>query len=133
MERRYGVEPPVDFAVKPKPEQMTDQEIRIAIAEACGFEWKGTKPYAGATHPDVCLWSRTTDTINYKIPDYPNDLNAMAEAEKTLRDSQTPHYVAILSNICGSAGGKAIGWPYITATARQRATAFLKTTGKWKD
>lgn len=55
---------------------------------------------------------------------YCGDLNAMAEAEMALGDSH--QYLIALSAIC---------MPHhaIHATARQRAEAFARTVGIWKE
>ena len=50
---------------------------------------------------------KTPRGILRDCPDYCNDLNAMHEAEKTLN--------------------------HMTATARERAEAFLRTLGKWEE
>lgn len=113
---------------------MTDTEINIAIAEACG--WK---------HYHLDLWvppQQTNDPDGFSelqcdsLPDYTTDLNAMHEAEKTLID--WVEYRINLSHVVG------IGYApdldicddiksFLSATAAQRAEAFLKTIGKWKD
>ena len=87
---------------------MTPEQQRIAIAEACGED---------------------NDSI-YRdlIPDYLNDLNAMHEAEKIMNNNDWWKFVEHLTNICG--GGTALG---ISATASQRAEAFLRTIGKWEE
>ena len=64
---------------------MTQQEIRVAIAEKCGFEiLRHTENKPGY---EVC------GRLKYKdwqvIPDYCNDLNAMHEAEKVLNSCNT--------------------------------------------
>jgi len=56
--------------------------------------------------------------------DYLNDLNAMHEAEKVLTAKQKGRYAHLLTGSCGRA------WD---ATATQRAQAFLKTLGLWKE
>lgn len=61
-----------------------------------------------------------------ELPDYLTDLNAMHEAEEHLRGHQFQRYAEMLDDIIGSLGG-------IRATARQRAEAFLRTLGKWKE
>ena len=103
---------------------MTPEAQRIAIAEACGWTdifhnsfprgWLGRKP--------------NEDRDSYLIPDYPVDLNAMHEAEKVLSVREKQNYISTLRNICVVAGC----WPE-TATADQRAEAFLRTLGKWED
>jgi len=86
---------------------MSEEQINIAIAEACGWAHPSVQPYA--------------------FPDYCNDLNAMHEAEKTLTRDQ-------IEVFCDQLLPKNHGiWWGIHTTARQRAEAFLKTIGKWKD
>lgn len=99
---------------------MTDQQINWEIALVCGWIY-----YDGWHHPDG----------KSELPNYCNDLNAMHEAEKTL----WPMEPIFLSTYCEllmksrypSEWGSA--WGYIHATARQRAEAFLRTIGKWKE
>lgn len=92
---------------------MTNEQINIAIAEACGWAHPSVQPYA--------------------FPDYCNDLNAMHEAEKVLPRQlyhvdywQTGYgrFQTIVSEMTVT--------PF-SATARQRAEAFLKTIGKWEE
>ena len=92
---------------------MTDTEVNIAIAKACGWT---------LFEHDGGLWSglHNGTYINYKcgiskehaekvcFPNYHGDLNAMHEAEKVIAEM-------------------------VHATARQRAEAFLRTIGKWKE
>ena len=80
---------------------MTDEQINAAITEAIDADphWKCAK-------------------------DYCTDLNAMHEAEKTLRGGEWDTYVDLLADT----------WIEVAhATARQRAEAFLKTIGKWEE
>lgn len=99
---------------------MSDEQINIAIAEACG--WK-----------DVWLPDRSglpvgtsPENIFGHIPRYCNDLNAMHEAEKVLTRDQ-------IEVFCEQLLPKHHGiWWGIHTTARQRAEAFLKTIGKWE-
>jgi hypothetical protein len=60
-------------------------------------------------------------------PDYLNDLNAMHEAEATLRFDDRNHYIDRLGETYHDS------WEFCTATAAQRAEAFLRTIGKWED
>ncbi len=103
---------------------MTPESKRISIAEACG--WKMT-PISRAfdVHPKFRHVDHTLDqefTIN-ELPDYLGDLNAMAEAEKVLSPDQGWEYATHLA-VMGN------GW---SATAAQRAEAFLRTLNLWKD
>jgi hypothetical protein len=91
---------------------MTPKAQRIAIAEACGtMRWS----YA---LPQKCVAA--------SVPKYPEDLNAMHEAEKVLNQGQKEDYFFIILNFYGN-------WPKaIQATAAQRARAFLRVIEKWE-
>ena len=101
---------------------MTPEQQRIAIAEACG--WKPDKRGLGWLSPHGYYSPE---------PDYLNDLNAMHEAEKII-PRQLFHvdywqkgygrFQQILSGLTIT--------PY-SATASQRAEAFLRTIGKWEE
>lgn len=113
---------------------MHPEEQRIAIAKACG-------------------WTKfTPDTIQYTacradgkwgmIPDYLNDLNAMAEAFNTLPESTHVTYGRHLQEICNEGlVGYIPCYPedfaglarIAHATAAQRAEAFLKTLNFWTE
>jgi hypothetical protein len=101
---------------------MTSEAQRIAIAQACG--WKvclsslqsGMDCYIGGT-PD-------TATRRIPIPDYLNDLNAMADAEKMLTMEQKERYGKALAV-------KGWSWDIWHASAGQRAEAFLRVKGLW--
>ena len=97
------------------------QRIRIAIAQACG--WK---------HVSGERWVRKEEdhVFGYSPPHYSSDLNAMHEAEKVLKgDRQKGDYVDWLHRITKASRVFAI----THATAAQRAEAFLRTLGKWRD
>lgn len=100
---------------------MTPEAQRIAIATACGWTWKPELfgIIQGPHHP-----SGARD-----VPDYPNSLDAMHEAEKVLDVHQRMSYLFTLVEICsgkGSGNGEAA-----FATAPQRCEAFLRTIGRW--
>jgi hypothetical protein len=142
---------------------MTPEAQRIAIAEACGwkessYEEEGLLvPTAGV---NTELWISSTgqrfDKFSiqpcYYLPDYLSDLNAMHEAEKVLemdehseRASSRPQdhaplrYYHFLLLIVRGEGMEATNFsPFdyfkmATATAAQRAEAFLRTLNLWKD
>ena len=112
---------------------MTNEQINIAIAEACG--WEPRKDTDG----NIIAWQSPGAYRAFSpddLPDYCNDLNAMHEAEETLdlqkagvfaeqlrvtvyRTTRLPHVDS------GS-------FAHVHATASQRAEAFLKTIGKWE-
>lgn len=77
------------------------------------------------------------------VPHYPSDLNAMAEAEKTLGPRDREVYASILSGDPTVPSPESyIGYiefpaadvfeAFIHASAAQRAEAFLCTLGKWE-
>ena len=111
-----------------KPEQQ-----RIAIAEACG--WKPGKCPCGE---DICNAWKTPAGDNWEyVPDYLNDLNAMHEAEKVLTYEQAEEFVEqlYLADQKNNLAENPPPWRFnvASATAAQRAEAFLKTIGKWED
>jgi hypothetical protein len=113
---------------------MTDDQINIAVAEACGWTecehveslglCKGKHENAPAQYP----------TGHSQLPDYCNDLNAMHWAEMNLPlgrkrkqwDDSRAEFRSYLRLISGYFGS-------VHATARQRAEAFLRTIGKWEE
>lgn len=92
----------------------------IAIAKACG--WKVEQLKSG------WLWTKPgyTPRLNEGPPPYTSCLNAMHEAENTLKGYDRIRYHDIL---CGLLGNENIHGTF--ATADQRAEAFLKTLGLW--
>jgi hypothetical protein len=98
---------------------MTNEQINIAIAETCGFakdwDFKRAQPCRG--------WCVTS------LPDYCNDLNAMHEAEKILSDESHADYACELVKTIRQNGE---WFESVSATAAQRAEAFLKTINKWE-
>jgi len=121
---------------------MTNEEIRIKIAEACG--WVKQPVWVNCLGGDVhewrkdgCLTERCVGGHSLQeLPDYLNDLNACAEFEKTLRGNKLDWYEHNLGRVVfkdttdddwsDSLGSSANTKP-LHASARQRAIAFLKT------
>ena len=105
---------------------MTNQEINRLIAEAC-------PTVAGVWSDGELRW----DSKLRPVPtcfDPVNDLNAMHEAEKVLTSWTDEN--AFQVNLLKSSGGlpsQGFCWLICHATARQRAEAFLRTLGKWKE
>jgi len=109
---------------------MTPEEQNIAIAEACG--WKPRKHCNG-------FYRKGNEGWVEKLPSYTTCLNAMHEAEKfyvfnkDLDGKAGPnsytYWSALLEVIRRSGDGN----NHTSATAAQRAEAFLRTLGKWKD
>jgi hypothetical protein len=109
---------------------MTDEQVNIAIAEACGWKFEQTEEGGKIIYPNgfVCEFTPFSWALEkfYKIiPNFCGDLNAMHEAEKTLDYEQ-------LCNMQESIKFHHAVIPF-HATAYQRAEAFLWTIGKWEE
>ena len=117
---------------------MNNEKQRIAIAEACG--WKNVKL---TNHEEVDIDSRSTiywsgftglppefrhHLNRVRVPDYLTDLNAMHDAEKGMSDDNAEKFRAWLLQVNGYNHDRVV-----SCTAAQRAKAFLKTIGKWKE
>lgn len=100
-----------------KIESLTDEQKRIAIAEACGWikvrqHWE--KQENGETVSAYCNDSHA----HRQLPDYLNDLNAIHEAEKAaiIGEHEDSYYFYLHGMGCEKIA---------FATAAQRADAFL--------
>ena len=99
---------------------MTDEQMRIKIAEACG--WKPDKRGLGWLSSHGCY---------DPLPDYLNDLNACSEFEATLTREEQFKYQDALIEAHKFGHTTPVGFAFIitTSTPLQRAAAFLKTKG----
>ncbi len=97
---------------------MSPEQQRIKIAEACPFVKKATTD--SPLEYDYSWFDKRGHAQRF---DPLNDLNAMHEAEKVLSPDQGYEYATHLA-VMGT------GW---SATAAQRAEAFLKCLGLWKE
>jgi hypothetical protein len=104
---------------------MNEQKMNVAIAEACGWTEISTR----------CMWGLPpgaeddgTEHCLKHFPNYTRDLNAMHKAEKTLSLSRFWDYADELNKIVSGELGKD---SYISATAMERAEAFLRGIGKF--
>ena len=104
-------------------DEMKDREINVEIAITQGWQPKEMAP-----NGERWLFWRTRKNMiiesQLEPPNYCTDLNAMHEAEKTLKGMELYEYIAQLFDLCYEA---------TIATARQRAEAFLRTLGKWEE
>jgi len=114
---------------------MNPEAQRIAIAEVCGwFDFR-----RDLTNPSLLLGTKSFGHIGceeFEVPNYPASLDAMHEAENVLTPQQQADYYRELHAILhkGMMSLRHQQWlPVIRATAAQRAEAFLRTIGKWKD
>lgn len=93
---------------------MTQDEMRIAIAEKCGWHIHDANAFFGR-HVDGCH--------SATLPDYCNDLNAIAVAEGALGYPEIVQYRDALTLI---ALEDESAMPYWCATAAQRAEAICR-------
>jgi hypothetical protein len=113
---------------------MTDDQIRIAIAEWCGWTFQ---PMTG---PLGCPWVMPSATKwedrMPQPPDYPNDLNAVHEVENIINSNTDLGYaydMALCKLVNAYEEGLCNHVRLYHATARQRCEALLKTVGLWKE
>jgi hypothetical protein len=112
---------------------MSPQAQRIAIAEV--FGWKQTHiVQMGKKGKFVSTYRKGRGNLRQSLPDYLNDLNAMHEAEKVLMAEWKEKYLDVLSGFTEGRRNPDYVWhTTVFATAAQRAEAFLRTIGKWKE
>ena len=116
---------------------MNPEQQRIAIADACGWKLHSEldKTWCAPHQTDCPLVAELIP-----LPDYPNDLNAMHEAESFIRNAQAQMRYASETLIAmgfddlveSSDLNVDYCWHAMGATAAQRAKAFLKTLNLWK-
>jgi hypothetical protein len=107
--------------------------INIAIAEACG--WTDAE-IIGKENPTPfgIMPNERNEGDNYRlIPNYCNDLNAMHEAEGFLGPKDYQSFRWILWGLVKRPLVTEWFRAQLSATARQRAEAFLRTIGKWEE
>lgn len=130
---------------------LTDEQLNIAVAEACGRFWhsfycprckRNIRYFDPVTPEEAKVRNEEISGAGYHmpaggcgeklqtcIPDYLTDLNAMHEVEKGLtREQQNQYMIAIHYTVFGRDLKRVPGfiWANFTATARQRASAFLR-------
>lgn len=133
---------------------MTPKAQRIAIAEACGWRcevigagwciYRSDGKVASSGHrADNDIQSLTdyirifygplNSYVKHPLPDYLNDLNAMAAAEEYVdRDNYYDNLIRVVAKYNDPLpASECIGTH--RATAAQRAEAFLRTIRKWVD
>lgn len=123
---------------------MNPEQQRIALAEACGWEYVYNDPerypYWLAPKGD-CRYGNLLDANLFPkaFPNYLNDLNAMRDAEQQLWEMDWSFRTIFndhLANIIKRRKVNRNEWDAETlldATAAQRAEAFLRTIGKWTE
>lgn len=139
---------------------MTNEEIRIAVAELCGYTW--SKPHFGHDsiwhvtpispgqddlwNDDSSKWAGEPHDVQQEIqllPNYPESLDACREFENKLNTEQFYAYWDILYamispiNLVIEKQKQKVRWKgqveCARATPLQRCEAFLSLHNKWKD
>jgi hypothetical protein len=113
--------------------------MRVEIAALMGFD--GILSTVLVKGEYILRGSKADDPYEFlDVPDYPRDLNACAEMEKTLTEEQLPIYAHHLAQITVHMLGS--GWWDQTAdevakiahaTALQRCEAFCRVKGIYHD
>lgn len=104
---------------------LTDEEIRIKVAEACG--WEVISDTLCNVKPDK-NGDPEIEPIA-PLPNYPADLNACAEFEKTLTDEEWGVYSAEIVSLTLWDRATDTVKRILQATARQRCLAYLCVKG----
>lgn len=133
---------------------MSDDEINLAIAEACGWQAEhyehkcdGTTIFrcgacGGLGHSNCYGDGRGAVSFSCSVspccdeavpPDYCGDLNEMHEAEKVIAEMGVNKWWKYVGNLLRHNPVPFGSETAVHATARQRAEAFLRTIGKWKE
>jgi hypothetical protein len=119
---------------------MNQQEQRIAIAQACGWDYHNRHPIHGKQ--SVKSWyyrdSNITVSDESSLPDYVKDLNEMHEAEEALHNKNHAQLCVVYRDYLNEfmerdqshVNAQGLGYH---ATAAQRAEAFLRTLNLWKE
>ena len=114
---------------------MTNEQINIAIAEACGivgpFENRWIRGYEMEGGDAYGLTGFKKDELVF-VADYFNDLNAMHKAEEVMTEMQRCDYSEHLYELARNHQEKTGKWRFVSMNAAQRAEAFLRTIGKWE-
>jgi len=117
---------------------MTNEQINIAIAKACGWKNLEIEDFSEYGVPCFMLMGSNHTGTRLMPPDYCNDLNAMHEAVREvftdsnmqLDYSRTLIFVIKKSSpICKRFFSD---FDLATATARLHAETFLRILGKWE-
>ena len=116
---------------------MKDAEINIAIAETMGWtECRAAiKGAGGGTRFPTAHGKPPGRKYEADCLDYCNDLNAMHEAEACIGARWVTYCNILLEIVEPEPRSLEVChyWNLLHATARQRAEAFLRTLGKWKE
>jgi len=108
---------------------MTPEQIRIAVAQECGWVRVDVPPNSP--------WEASPGTGNkiwwhpHQLPHYEEDLNAINEASSWVEDRKWSDYLMHVIQDKERCGAVEARYKTAKATALQRAEAFLRTKCKW--
>lgn len=112
---------------------MNEQDQRIAIAEACGWEFH---PECGPLDFPWVYRPTKARAATETLPNYLHDRNAMQSALLTLNPEQQRQFMEELATLVEADGYQIDAdhaWRTVTAKLEHYSKAFLKTIGKWKE
>ena len=115
---------------------MTPEQMRVAIAESVGWRSVHTHKQTRIVLGENPI--RKDDFYYDNVPDYLNNLNAMHEIEKNTTNEYWEQ-LAILTlthydfNLYGESVPASAWKDFAHATALQRAEAYLRIKGLWKE
>ena len=118
---------------------MTEETQRVVIARECGWADVELRLYNEGTGMDHHVWtSGVLGRGGREIPDYLRDLNACREFEVIIAENgKADRFLCKLSEIVTGKTcwkiSEANHWECATATAAERAEAFLRVMGIWVD
>lgn len=98
---------------------MNPEQQNKTIAKHCGWRQSKSSMWEGWWH------QKGKHTYQRFCPDYCNDLNAMHEAENSMKIDDLKHYQIMLCDWLEADWGR--------ASASTRAEAFLRTLNLWED
>lgn len=116
---------------------MTDDELRLAVAKACGYRWYGVDKEAWLAMPGrtgllpcgVVEIDNPSDgdELHIKSPNYPRDIVAAYALEDALPVERRNDYAIHLHDIVLRRQGVCADWDMVHASAADRCRAWLLT------
>lgn len=116
--------------------EVKSEEMRVAVAEVCRWKQDDAATSQHQSDTPVRLWRGPSGELwgqGHSPPDYPNDLNAMHEAEKTLANEQADEYGTLLNSMFDHNSERTIDYCDWHATSLRRCEAFLRVHGRYQE
>ncbi len=113
-----------------RPEDMTNEELRVAVAEAYGFS-----PVLRGVSRDLNIWKHPKTGHPFvfgQLPNCPEDLNACADFERSLNSVEYMEYRYQLRKLAQEKHETVVDVEraVISAPGPNRCVAFIKTMTK---